>query len=442
MADEAQAQPKETLTRSVKATDVAKEVGALRRAFYKRVREAHERGEFVAWTMWGVTEEVLAAMDVLPTLAENYGPVCAAKQIGPHFCQVAEAEGFSMDLCSYLRTGLGIAAKMHELGEMPPEAPYGGMGKPDMLIAPAFVCDGRYKYLQPVARYLDVPYFCYDIQHWPPGVDLNDESMRKRLVAHFLEQVKKMVAFIEKVTGRKLNKYRLSEALRNWVKVQNLYAAAVEFRTHHPCPLPAQDSATISFPNLHMKCWPETVEFYQKVYDEIKYRVEHNMSSVPEEKYRLFWNAIIPWYYIGLYNWLEESFGAVTLNYEYGGGDALDESIIDYDFPLESIAQKMYAKTWWRVSATEGDTRNLDSMVRWIKKQDIDGAISLMVASCRATQSVVHNWKLLRERLDIPTLGIEADMVDTRTYSDVLVKQRLTAFMETVDAAKRMRQRG
>jgi hypothetical protein len=63
-----------------------------------------------------------------------------------------------------------------------------------------------------------------------------------------------------------------------------------------------------------------------------------------------------------------------------------------------------------------------------------------MVASCRATQSLVHNWKLLREKLDIPTLGLEADMVDTRTYSDVLMKQRLAAFMETVDAAKRGRQ--
>ncbi len=43
-------------------------------------------------------------------------------------------------------------------------------------------------------------------------------------------------------------------------------------------------------------------------------------------------------------------------------------------------------------------------------------------------------------KLDMPTLGLEADMVDTRTYSDVLVKQRLAAFMETVDAAKRERQ--
>jgi len=43
--------------------------------------------------------------------------------------------------------------------------------------------------------------------------------------------------------------------------------------------------------------------------------------------------------------------------------------------------------------------------------------------------------------LRVPTLGIEADMVDTRTYSDALVKERIRAFMETVDAAKKERHR-
>jgi len=36
-------------------------------------------------------------------------------------------------------------------------------------------------------------------------------------------------------------------------------------------------------------------------------------------------------------------------------------------------------------------------------------------------------------------LGIEADMVNTRIYSDALVKDQIRAFMETVDATKRER---
>ena len=444
MADEAKEQPKEQTTSGIKATETAQSVRALRRAYYERIQQAHERGEFVAWAMWGIPEEICYAMDVLPVLAENYGPVCAAKQIGPHFCEIAESDGFSMDICSYLRTGLGLAKKMHELGEAPPEAPYGGMGKPDMLIGNAQFCDGRFKWLQPLARYLDAPFFGYDIQDWPYDWDVNDPELKQHFVDHYYAQLKRLVAFLEKVTGKKLDKYRLSEALQNWMKVQKLFYAAGQLRKHHPNPLPAQDSATIAFPNLHMKCWPEAVDFYQRLYDELKYRVEHNISSLPEEKYRLLWHLIMPWYYLGIYNWLEQEFGATTINPTYEGGDVPDEDIIDYDFPLESIARKMYNKIWG-VNALQGRRRgDYSGQLDFIEEYDIDGVLGMFVASCRATTNLYDTWQrftdgLKLRGLKVPTLGIEADMVDTRTYSDALVKERIRAFMETVDAAKRER---
>ena len=445
MADETTQQPKEQTVGAVKATEVAQSMRGLRRAYYTRIQEAHDRGEFVAWTMWGVPEEILYAMDVLPVLAENYGPICAAKQIGPYFCEIAESDGFSMDICSYLRTGLGIAKKMHELGDIPPEAPYGGMGKPDMLIGNAQFCDGRFKWLQQLGRYLDVPYFGYDIQDWPYDWDENDEGLKKHFIDHYYAQLKRLVAFLEKVTGKKLDKYRLSQALANWMKVQKLFYEACQLRKHHPNPLPAQDSATIAFPNLHMKCWPETVEFYQKVYDELKYRVENNLSTIPEEKYRLLWYLIIPWFYIGIYNWLEQEFGATTLCPTYEGGEVPDEEIIDYDYPLESIARKMYNRAW-SVNAMLRRRGGVQQSVDFVIDYDIDGVISMLVASCRATTNLYQTWREFNDALNqrglrIPTCAIEADMVDTRTYSDALVKERIRAFMETVDQAKREREK-
>jgi len=450
MAEETKGQPKEA-TSGIKATETAKSVSPMRRAYYTRVMEAHDRGEFVAWAMWGVPEEICYAMDVLPVLAENYGPVCAAKGVGTHFCEIAEADGFSMDLCSYLRTGLGIAKKMHELGEAPPEAPYGGMGKPDMLIGNAQFCHSRAKWLPQLARHLDVPFFGYDIKDWPYDWDVDDPELNKHFVDHYYEQLKRLVAFIEKVSGRKLDKYRLSEALQNWMKVQKLFYDAVQLRKHHPNPLPAQDSATIAFPNLLMKCWPETVDFYQRLYDELKYRVEHNISSLPEEKYRLLWHLIMPWYYLGLYNWLEQEFGATTIQPTYEAGEVPNEDLIDYDFPLESIARKMYNKRWgvnafWAGSPPLRRTDDVSPSIDFIKEYDIDGVIGMLVASCRATTNLYDTWQRFKDGLGkrglkVPALGIEADMVDTRTYSDALVKDQIRAFMETVDAAKRERHR-
>jgi benzoyl-CoA reductase/2-hydroxyglutaryl-CoA dehydratase subunit BcrC/BadD/HgdB len=446
MAGETKEQPDKQTPGAVKATEVAQSMRGLRRAYYSRITEAHDRGEFVAWTMWGVPEEIFYAMDVLPVLVENYGPICAAKQIGPYFCEIAESDGFSMDICSYVRTGLGIAKKMYELGEPPPEAPYGGMGTPDMLIGNAQFCDNRSKWLQQLGRYLDAPYFGYDVQEWPYGWDYDGEGLKKHFIDHYYAQLKRLVAFMEKVTGKKLDKNRLSEALTNWMKVQRLFYEACQLRKNHPNPLPAQDSATIAFPNLHMKCWPETIDFYQRVYDELKYRVENSLSTMPEEKYRLLWHLIIPWFYIGIYNWLEQEFGATTICPTYEGGQVPDEEIIDYDFPLESIARKMYNRAW----AVNGMMRSFAGSqyaVEFVADYHIDGVISMLVPSCRATTNLYQTWREFTDGLNqrgliVPTCAIEADMVDTRTYSDALVKDRIRAFMETVDEAKRQRQKG
>jgi hypothetical protein len=159
------------------------------------------------------------------------------------------------------------------------------------------------------------------------------------------------------------------------------------------------------------------------------------------------WHLIMPWYYIGLYNWLEQEFGATTICPTYEGGEVPNEDIIDYDFPLESIARKMYEGRW-AVNALGSHRRMAASgIAASVLHYDIDGVIGMLVASCRPTCNLYDTWRvftdaLAKEGLRIPTLGIEADMVDSRTYSDALVKDQIRAFMETVDATKRERQRG
>ena len=85
-----------------------------------------------------------------------------------------------------------------------------------------------------------------------------------------------------------------------------------------------------------------------------------------------------------------------------------------------------------------------DNILDMIRRYQIDGMIAMLVASCRGTAAMYHKWKRLDKEmrkagLNVPTLGIEADMVDSRAYSDAVIKDRIRAFMETVDAARRER---
>jgi len=64
----------------------------------------------------------------------------------------------------------------------------------------------------------------------------------------------------------------------------------------------------------------------------------------------------------------------------------------------------------------------------------------MLTPSCRGTTDVYYGWSILRDKVgDLPLLAIEADMADTRAYSDVQVKQKLTAFIETIDATRSRR---
>jgi benzoyl-CoA reductase/2-hydroxyglutaryl-CoA dehydratase subunit BcrC/BadD/HgdB len=58
-----------------------------------------------------------------------------------------------------------------------------------------------------------------------------------------------------------------------------------------------------------------------------------------------------------------------------------------------------------------------------VKEYDVDGALCMLVASCRATTDMYHAWHVLKDNTEeIPALAMEADMVNARTYPDAMVK--------------------
>ena len=417
---------------SIKVTKAAAQIRECRRWYYDRINHARDYGEFVALSMIGRPDEVLMAFDVWSSLAENYGPLCAAKQVSGYFCEIAEGDGYSVDLCSYLKTGIGYLSRLKEVGDTPPEAPYGGMGKPDMIITPAIFCDGRYKYPQAARRYIDVPSFVYDMRDIPYWEYENDPQSINRYVDYYHERLKELVAFLEKVTGKKYNPNRLSETVDYWMKAHKLFHDACEFRKSRPSPLPSQDSFAVCFPNLNYKGTKECVDYYQGLYDELKYMADNRIGAISEEKYRIFWLGLPPWFYLGIFNYLQDN-GVCTLDRTYDPGDVPQD--VDLNNPLYAVAKKAFDTLWFG----SGQMRRQNMVGRFadfINEYEVDGVITLVATTCRMTTGVLHMRRLINEWAGVPVLNLEADMVDVRTFSEAHIKARLDAFMETIDATK------
>ena len=102
-------------------------------------------GKPLAWITSGAPVEILSAMDIAVVYPENYGALCGARGGSAALCQVAEAHGYSGDLCSYARSSVGM---MYE----PKNAPLGGLPRPDLLITCGNICGTVLKWYQAAAR--------------------------------------------------------------------------------------------------------------------------------------------------------------------------------------------------------------------------------------------------------------------------------------------------
>ncbi len=107
---------------------------------YEKAVAASKAGEPVAWCMvnWWGGDAVLRAMDVATIYPEDFGAVCAAFGTAPSYLAYSDSDGFPTHMCGYARNCLGYAARMKELGEIPPEAPMGGMPPSTLLLGSSY----------------------------------------------------------------------------------------------------------------------------------------------------------------------------------------------------------------------------------------------------------------------------------------------------------------
>lgn len=430
--------------KEIRSTKTANEASELVAKMYMRGIESALAGRPISWVMVGCVAEVpLLAMDITPIYTENYATVCASRGAAEPFLEIAEGEGFSNLICGYARTGLGYAHRMVDLGgEVPPEAPLGGMAKPDMLIGCSTICDPRYKWYQSLGRYMNTPYYTFDVL-WPP-IDADIEAVKGYYVEYLLDGIRGLISFLEEVTGKKMDMERLAQIQATAEKTREVWWQVHELRKAVPAPMPAQDMLNCIVPGLFMPGEQEALDFYRKLYDEVKHRVDNKIGVIPDEKYRLLWSGgLPPWHAMGMYKYFE-TLGAVFVTemaYNLGEPPQIPDSVTD---PTERMALSWYDSiTNYYERALEGcGDPQTQRILDFIEDYQIDGMVMHGSVSCRATTIGQINQKnMVQEHVKVPTLVIESDIIDARDFSEAQTKAQIDAFIDTVASYKESKRR-
>ena len=141
-----------------------------------------------------------------------------------------------------------------ELGEAPPGAPWGGMGRPDMIIGSAQqLCDPRFKWPQATQHYMpDVPVFVGSMYYPPFDPNMDHHEQEKFYVKYATEELHECVRFCEKHTGKKMDWDRLEAIVDLSDKTWDLFIDTYDLRKAMPTPMDTGDAMNTMVPITFM----------------------------------------------------------------------------------------------------------------------------------------------------------------------------------------------
>jgi len=384
-------------------------------SYYIEAKQAKENNKQVAWITSGGPVELLIAMDIIPVYPENHGAMIGASKMGGDLCSVAEDMGYSRDLCSYARSDIGQAETAG--------GPVGGLPEPDMLICCNNICGTVVKWYEIQARKYNVPLFIFDT----PFIHTEFSNEAKRYVTN---QITDYIKFLEETTGRKMDYDRMNEVGKLSLEGQRLWQKVLNTTTHSPAPMTAFDAFFHLALIVTLRGTDTVVTYYKELLIEMEQRVADGIAMVDNEKYRLIWDNLPVWYKT---KWLSDKFAQrnaalITDTYTSAWAGVID--LIDENNFLESMAIA-YSSIYINVSID----KMYESLKEMIIKYNADGLVMHSNRSCKPYSLGQYDLqKMVMKELDVPTLIIEADMVDERAFSESQIETRIDAFMEILES--------
>ena len=181
-------------------------------------------------------------------------------------------------------------------------------------------------------------------------------------------------------------------------------------------------------PIVSLRGLPVTLDYYHLLLNDLEERIAKGVGAVKHERKRLMWANIAIWYKVRDFAnfFAERGMNFVTATYT----NAWAETAIyfDHNQPFESLA-----KAYSLVILNNNLNYRLKLMERLIKEFAVDGLIIHSARSCKPYSVGQYDLKrLLKERMQIPSVVIEADITDYRAFSEEQSNTRLEAFIESL----------
>jgi hypothetical protein len=374
-----------------------------------------DRGEPFAVAQADTPHEIFHALDIPVVSNQWWSAYISAKRLSTRYVSVLDELGFPSNRCSYCALGLACT-----LADEPATAPWGGLPTPTVLVA-RLTCDCIQHVFSAWATALGTEFYPMEAPAWVRTIpewfrhsrsrwDEVYDSARIDLLA---DEMRELVALLERRTGRRLDHDRLVALMERVNEQEELLAeAASVVGEARPCPASVMDQMTNTMiPQWHRGSdW--AIAHARRFRDEVRARAQAGEGAASVERLRLMWVGAGLWHDTSFYRALEERLGAVfvwSMYLPFAGAQYIREV---KGRPLEALASRI---------CSMNEVLHLPPwMTDWLVSEagrcGIDAAVVLVPPDNRLSQS---GTLLAREALQaagVPTLLLDADMVDARHW--------------------------
>jgi benzoyl-CoA reductase/2-hydroxyglutaryl-CoA dehydratase subunit BcrC/BadD/HgdB len=383
--------------------------------YFHEIDEASNNpNELVAWCTSVGPAELLLSFGFKVYYPENHGAMLGATRKAMELIPVANALGYSPDICSYLTSDIGSFLKhdspmfsAYDMKEFP---------KPDVLAYNTNQCRDVQEWLSYYSRKFNVPIIGINA---PDKVDELQEAHIK--AAH--GQFESLVEPLEKISGNSYNEGKLKEIVNLSRTCTDLWKQVLETAAHKPSPFTFFDGTIHMGPAVVLRGSQIAVDYYKLLLNELNERIENNVAAVDDEQFRLYWEGMPIWGKLRDLSSQFQEHGTCVVASTYCNSWIFDG--FDPERPLYGMA-KAYTEIFINRSERIKE-QYIDNM---IKKYDIDGIIFHDSKTCPSNSNARYGMPERLKEKGIPTLVLDGDLNDLRCYSEEQSKTKIEAFIE------------
>jgi benzoyl-CoA reductase subunit B len=402
---------------------------AMMAAHYDRLTSATENGEKVCATFVpGNLNELLLCFDLFNNLPEQNAIQSGLRRQSGGYIMEAEKLGHSEDVCTYVKTDLGMIAK----GNLAPNGK--PLPAPDVLLLSYTGCFTFMKWFELLREQYD----CETIMLHTPY--MGDGKITRNMLDYMVKQLKEdVIPTLERVTGVKFDIDRLREHMRESARSEDDLVWVLQSAKNKPSPIDAYFGAIFYIGPIFgaYRGTKDATEYYKMLRAEITDRIAEGRGPVTpegdmgEEKYRLviegppnytsfraFWKMFY-----------EEGAVVVASSYSKVGGTYDYGFRHDPDRPLESLAEYCL-----NVYTNRNLPQRVDMLADYVEQYEADGLLVNSIKSCNSfSAGQLLIMKEVERRTGKPGAFIETDLVDPRYFSSSNVKNRLESYLQMIE---------